>query len=99
MPAHAAPSQPQIIATSGAALQTFSSLFPSTSSHHDLDSSEHSMGRSTPRRRPTDSFRQSSCQESYKLFKKCSMSRETEGFSCSDAVARYMRCAMNGDGC
>eukprot|EP00571_Detonula_confervacea_P016261 CAMPEP_0172298100 /NCGR_PEP_ID=MMETSP1058-20130122/897_1 /TAXON_ID=83371 /ORGANISM="Detonula confervacea, Strain CCMP 353" /LENGTH=95 /DNA_ID=CAMNT_0013007339 /DNA_START=95 /DNA_END=382 /DNA_ORIENTATION=+ len=95
MPAHA---QPQIIATSSAALETFSSLFSSTSSHHDLDSS----GRSSipPRGiRPTDSSRQSSCQESYKLFKKCSMARETEGFSCSDAVARYMRCAMNGDGC
>mmetsp|Transcript_6956 Transcript_6956/g.12388 ORF Transcript_6956/g.12388 Transcript_6956/m.12388 type:complete len:88 (-) Transcript_6956:306-569(-) len=39
---------------------------------------------------------QSACQESYRLFKKCSTARETEGFSCSKAVASYMRCAMNG---
>lgn len=37
----------------------------------------------------------SSCQESYMLFKRCSMSDKTEGYSCSDAVARYMRCALN----
>eukprot|EP00585_Thalassiosira_rotula_P013260 CAMPEP_0196130284 /NCGR_PEP_ID=MMETSP0910-20130528/719_1 /TAXON_ID=49265 /ORGANISM="Thalassiosira rotula, Strain GSO102" /LENGTH=76 /DNA_ID=CAMNT_0041389569 /DNA_START=246 /DNA_END=476 /DNA_ORIENTATION=- len=39
----------------------------------------------------------SSCRDSYKLFKKCSMARETEGFSCSVAVASYMRCALNED--
>jgi hypothetical protein len=37
----------------------------------------------------------SSCQESYRLFKRCSMSDKTVGYSCSDAVARYMRCALN----
>ena len=37
----------------------------------------------------------SSCQESYMLFKRCSMSDKTEGYSCSDAVASYMRCALN----
>jgi hypothetical protein len=37
----------------------------------------------------------SSCQESYRLFKRCSMADKTVGYSCSDAVASYMRCALN----
>ncbi|KAL3826556.1 hypothetical protein ACHAXA_003620 [Cyclostephanos tholiformis] len=37
----------------------------------------------------------SSCQESYSLFKRCSMADATEGYSCSDAVASYMRCAFD----
>eukprot|EP00970_Alexandrium_tamarense_P020874 scaffold15798_cov234-Alexandrium_tamarense.AAC.1 len=37
-----------------------------------------------------------SCQDSYNLFKKCSTSGEVEGFSCGNAVASYMRCALNG---
>jgi hypothetical protein len=37
----------------------------------------------------------SSCQESYKLFKRCSTASKMECYSCSDAVASYMRCAMN----
>lgn len=36
------------------------------------------------------------CQESYILFKQCSTAGEVEGFSCGNAVASYMRCAMNG---
>mmetsp|Transcript_27022 Transcript_27022/g.53990 ORF Transcript_27022/g.53990 Transcript_27022/m.53990 type:complete len:85 (-) Transcript_27022:2805-3059(-) len=36
------------------------------------------------------------CQESYSLFKKCTMGgREVEGFSCGKAVASYMRCALD----
>eukprot|EP00579_Thalassiosira_antarctica_P010878 CAMPEP_0201912688 /NCGR_PEP_ID=MMETSP0903-20130614/3285_1 /ASSEMBLY_ACC=CAM_ASM_000552 /TAXON_ID=420261 /ORGANISM="Thalassiosira antarctica, Strain CCMP982" /LENGTH=107 /DNA_ID=CAMNT_0048447695 /DNA_START=52 /DNA_END=375 /DNA_ORIENTATION=- len=106
MPEHTSPAQPQIIATSGAALQSFSSLISSsTRSHDDLDSSERSMERSSSsphRSRPRNGSQfaaavgQASCQESYKLFKKCSRQGETEGFSCSDAVATYMRCALNG---
>ena len=38
----------------------------------------------------------SSCRESYVLFKRCSMAGSTEGYSCSDAVASYMRCAFDG---
>ena len=37
----------------------------------------------------------SSCRESYGLFKRCSMAGKTEGYSCSDAVATYMRCAFD----
>jgi hypothetical protein len=37
----------------------------------------------------------SSCRESYGLFKRCSMAGKTEGYSCSDAVASYMRCAFD----
>mmetsp|Transcript_7747 Transcript_7747/g.12439 ORF Transcript_7747/g.12439 Transcript_7747/m.12439 type:complete len:107 (-) Transcript_7747:279-599(-) len=105
MPAHAAPAQPQIIATSGAALQSFSSLISSsTRSHVDLNSSERNMEQSSSsphRSRPRNvshfaAVGQSSCQESYRLFKLCSRQGETEGFSCSDAVASYMRCALNG---
>ncbi|KAL3774404.1 hypothetical protein ACHAW5_010477 [Stephanodiscus triporus] len=33
----------------------------------------------------------SSCQESYRLFKRCTMADTTEDYSCSDAVANYMR--------
>ena len=114
--------QQQMIATSGAALQTFSSLFSSSpNSHNILDNSHRSIDdnssalRGPPRRYPTrrppvatvsdeegrassSSLSSSSCRESYRLFKKCSMARETEGFSCSDAVASYMRCALN-EGC
>mmetsp|Transcript_7748 Transcript_7748/g.12440 ORF Transcript_7748/g.12440 Transcript_7748/m.12440 type:complete len:110 (-) Transcript_7748:236-565(-) len=108
MPAHAAPAQPHIIATSGAALQPFSSLISSsTRSYDDLDSSqrssmEQSSSSSPHRSRPRNgnhfdaAIGQSSCQESYKLFKMCSRQGETEGFSCSDAVSSYMRCALNG---
>jgi hypothetical protein len=36
------------------------------------------------------------CQESYRLFKMCSITGgATEGYSCSDAVASYMHCALN----
>ena len=37
----------------------------------------------------------SSCDESYALFKLCSMGSETEGFNCSTSVASYMKCALN----
>ncbi len=37
----------------------------------------------------------SSCRESYGLFKRCSMAGKTEGYSCSDVVATYMRCAFD----
>ncbi len=37
----------------------------------------------------------SSCQESYRLFKRCSMAGAAEGYSCSDAVASYTRCAFD----
>lgn len=105
--------QQQIIATSGAALQTFSSLFTNSqdlaqdtldASHrsirdHGTETSVRGPPRRYPTRRPVVTERSSSsCLESYSLFKKCSTARETEGFSCSDAVARYMRCALN-DGC
>mmetsp|Transcript_20588 Transcript_20588/g.37175 ORF Transcript_20588/g.37175 Transcript_20588/m.37175 type:complete len:112 (+) Transcript_20588:111-446(+) len=93
MPSHAA-SSPQIIATSSAALQTFSSLFSHTSQHQYLDANDRSMNRSQPRRE--SQLEEVSCQDSYRLFKKCSMARGTEGFSCSDTVASYMRCALNG---
>ena len=37
------------------------------------------------------------CQESYSLFKRCTMGgREVEGFSCGVAVATYMHCALGG---
>mmetsp|Transcript_3240 Transcript_3240/g.8265 ORF Transcript_3240/g.8265 Transcript_3240/m.8265 type:complete len:126 (+) Transcript_3240:72-449(+) len=104
--------QQRTIATSGAALQTFSALF-SSQSRDVLDSSDRivknkpaRIGRKPTRRPPVSSSRSSSsspvststCRESYRLFKKCSAARETEGFSCSDAVASYMRCALS-DGC
>eukprot|EP00580_Thalassiosira_gravida_P003071 CAMPEP_0201606528 /NCGR_PEP_ID=MMETSP0492-20130828/5950_1 /ASSEMBLY_ACC=CAM_ASM_000837 /TAXON_ID=420259 /ORGANISM="Thalassiosira gravida, Strain GMp14c1" /LENGTH=82 /DNA_ID=CAMNT_0048070953 /DNA_START=309 /DNA_END=557 /DNA_ORIENTATION=+ len=82
MPSHAAPTQPQQIIMSTSA----ATLSPSSSSSHD---------RSSPSFPGSSS---SSCLDSYKLFKKCSMSRETEGFSCSVVVASYMRCALN-EGC
>ena len=37
----------------------------------------------------------SSCDDSYALFKLCSMGSETEGFNCSTSVASYMKCALN----
>ena len=40
---------------------------------------------------------QLACQESYSLFKRCTMGgREVEGFSCGVAVATYMHCALGG---
>ncbi|KAL3764351.1 hypothetical protein ACHAW5_010487 [Stephanodiscus triporus] len=41
------------------------------------------------RRRPHVEL--SSCQESYRLFKRCSTASKMECYSCSDAVASYMR--------
>ena len=37
------------------------------------------------------------CQESYSLYKRCTMGgREVEGFSCGVAVVTYMHCALGG---
>mmetsp|Transcript_15346 Transcript_15346/g.33160 ORF Transcript_15346/g.33160 Transcript_15346/m.33160 type:complete len:97 (+) Transcript_15346:216-506(+) len=87
----------RIIATSSAALEAFSQH-----RHHIVENNDtNSSSSSTPRRRSSDAFHSSrhfevTCQESYRLFKKCSQMRETEGFSCSEAVCEYMKCALNG---
>ena len=94
MPTNASHKQ-QIIATSSAALQTFSpTLFPPSSSNSMQIGNEKEEHRHPP---PTQQQRESSqqCQESYKLYKMCAMSRETEGFNCSQSVASYMKCALN----
>ena len=46
--------------------------------------------------KPTSKF---TCFESYELFKKCSsQSMSTEGLNCTEAVGRYMKCAL-GENC
>mmetsp|Transcript_13091 Transcript_13091/g.22443 ORF Transcript_13091/g.22443 Transcript_13091/m.22443 type:complete len:122 (+) Transcript_13091:94-459(+) len=41
-------------------------------------------------------FSESPCMESFKLFRQCSNnSSDTKTFSCSAAVANYMKCALN----
>ncbi len=42
--------------------------------------------------------RESTCLESYQIFKKCSsQSRGTEGFNCTEAVGAYMKCVLGGN--
>ncbi|KAL7537273.1 hypothetical protein ACHAWF_005714 [Thalassiosira exigua] len=77
------------------------------SSSYDLDASERSVDRSSSSRRAPRLRRAPAknsaaaapppCRESYRLFQRCSASTtSTEGFSCGEAVATYMRCAMRG---
>ena len=76
------------------------------SSSYDLDASEGSVDRSSrrsprlrrsPKKKAPSAAPALSCRESYRLFQRCSTSAtSTEGFSCSDAVATYLHCAMRG---
>jgi len=85
-----APSQPQqddVLATSG----LISPLRGSYSSYY----SSSRLQQQSRHHRHQPSGSSLFCQDSYKLFKKCATASETECFSCSDAVAQYMRCALN----
>mmetsp|Transcript_5569 Transcript_5569/g.10163 ORF Transcript_5569/g.10163 Transcript_5569/m.10163 type:complete len:98 (+) Transcript_5569:110-403(+) len=90
--AHTIPSQPRSrMITTLASISSSSRPSSPQLSHRDANE-RRAMDR---RRSSAVTFDQTTCHESYKLFKKCSMSRETEGFSCSDAVKSYMHCALN----
>eukprot|EP00956_Cyclotella_meneghiniana_P001171 scaffold1327_cov65-Cyclotella_meneghiniana.AAC.10 len=73
----------EAITTANDALQSFSFL-ANSQSITKRDSSNELNNMST------------SCRESYRLFKQCSTAGEVEGFSSGNAVASYLRCAMNG---
>mmetsp|Transcript_5010 Transcript_5010/g.8554 ORF Transcript_5010/g.8554 Transcript_5010/m.8554 type:complete len:87 (-) Transcript_5010:373-633(-) len=74
-----------------------STIMPLNNDHHQTSSP---LFSTQPTKLATSHHRSSSsrlaCQESYSLFKKCTMGgREVEGFSCGKAVASYMRCALD----
>mmetsp|Transcript_6042 Transcript_6042/g.9554 ORF Transcript_6042/g.9554 Transcript_6042/m.9554 type:complete len:90 (-) Transcript_6042:344-613(-) len=88
-----------MMAASNTAIQFSPSSSLSSTSHLDLDSSDRGTNTSQHQHQPfvaAQIVEQSTCRESYRLFKKCPMARETEGFSCSDVVKKYMQCALNG---
>lgn len=65
---------------------TITSTSPTTTTTKPLATSHHRSSSS-----------RLACQESYSLFKRCTMGgREVEGFSCGVAVATYMHCALGG---
>mmetsp|Transcript_33411 Transcript_33411/g.56589 ORF Transcript_33411/g.56589 Transcript_33411/m.56589 type:complete len:84 (-) Transcript_33411:318-569(-) len=73
-------------------------IMPLHSDHHETSTPPIFTTEST--KLATSHHRSSSsrlaCQESYSLFKTCTMGgREVEGFSCGKAVASYMRCALD----
>mmetsp|Transcript_19970 Transcript_19970/g.30426 ORF Transcript_19970/g.30426 Transcript_19970/m.30426 type:complete len:86 (+) Transcript_19970:105-362(+) len=75
-------------------------IMPLHSDHHEETSTPPIFTTSESTKLATSHHRSSSsrlaCQESYSLFKKCTMGgREVEGFSCGKAVASYMRCALD----
>mmetsp|Transcript_19795 Transcript_19795/g.28201 ORF Transcript_19795/g.28201 Transcript_19795/m.28201 type:complete len:86 (+) Transcript_19795:88-345(+) len=79
---------------------TSSTIMPLHSDDHHQPTSSPPIFTTEPTNLATSHHRSSSsrlaCQESYSLFKKCTMGgREVEGFSCGKAVASYMRCALD----